>query len=131
MRLPGSGGGIEVMANSHEVFVVMRRHDPRSFTETLDFCTTPGPDRALAEGIRPLGIGVTRVITELGILARDGIGDELRLTAVHPGVTVEQVRAATGWELRTAARVGTVPPPSDEGLRMLREDVDPDRVYLR
>ncbi|MFI6724877.1 3-oxoadipate--succinyl-CoA transferase subunit B [Streptomyces sp. R-74717] len=131
VRLPGSGGGIEVMANSREVFVVMRRHNPRSFTETLDFCTAPGPDRALAEGIRPLGAGVTRVITELGILARAGIGEELRLVAVHPGVTVEQVRAATGWDLLVADKVGTVPPPTAAELRLLREDVDPDRVYLR
>ncbi|MEU1125889.1 CoA-transferase [Streptomyces sp. NPDC005899] len=131
VRLPGSGGGIEVMANSREVFVVMRRHNPRSFTGTLDFCTTPGPDRALAEGIRPLGTGVTRVITELGILARDGVGEELRLVAVHPGVTVDQVRAATGWDLEVADEVGTVPPPTAEELRLLREDVDPGRVYLR
>jgi glutaconate CoA-transferase subunit B len=131
VRLPGSGGGVEVMANSREVFVVMRRHTPRSFTATLDFCTTPGPDRALAEGIRPLGIGVTRVITELGILARAGIGEELRLVAVHPGVTVEQVRAATGWDLSVADTVETVPPPTAEELRLLREDVDPQRVYLR
>lgn len=53
VRLPGSGGGVEVMANAREVFVVMRRHHPRSFPAELDFCTTPGPDRALAEGIRP------------------------------------------------------------------------------
>ncbi|MEV7105310.1 CoA-transferase subunit beta [Streptomyces atroolivaceus] len=131
VRLPGSGGAIEVMANSREVFVVMRRHDPRSFTETLDFCTTPGPDRAIAEGIRPLGAGVTRVITELGILARAGVGEELRLVAVQPGVTVEQVREATGWDLRVAGSVGTVPPPTGAELRLLREDVDPGRVYLR
>lgn len=131
VRLPGSGGGIEVMANSREVFVVMRRHNPRSFTGTLDFCTAPGPDRALAEGIRPLGAGVTRVITELGILARTGVGEELRLVAVHPGVTVEQVRAATGWDLKVAGTVGTVPPPTEAELRLLREDVDPERVYLR
>ncbi|CAM5353482.1 3-oxoadipate--succinyl-CoA transferase [Streptomyces atroolivaceus] len=131
VRLPGSGGAIEVMANSREVFVVMRRHDPRSFTETLDFCTTPGPDRAIAEGIRPLGAGVTRVITELGILARSGVGEELRLVAVQPGVTVEQVREATGWDLRVAGSVGTVPPPTGAELRLLREDVDPGRVYLR
>ncbi|WP_145766303.1 CoA-transferase subunit beta [Streptomyces brevispora] len=131
VRLPGSGGGVEVMANSREVFVVMRRHDPRSFTAELDFCTTPGPDRALAEGIRSLGAGVTRVITELGILAREGVGDELRLVAVHPGVTVERVRAATGWDLRVADTVEEVPPPTEEELRLLREDVDPDRVYLR
>ncbi|MEU4262098.1 MULTISPECIES: CoA-transferase [Streptomycetaceae] len=131
VRLPGSGGGIEVMANSREVFVVMRRHHPRSFTEALDFCTTPGPDRARAEGIRPLGVGVTRVITELGILARTGIGEELRLIAVHPGVTVEQVREATGWDLEVSAELGTVPPPTAAELRLLREDIDPGRVYLR
>ncbi|WP_299534841.1 CoA-transferase subunit beta [uncultured Streptomyces sp.] len=131
VRLPGSGGGVEVMANSREVFVVMRRHDPRSFVRTLDFCTTPGPDRALAEGIRPLGAGVTRVVTELGVLAREGVGDELRLVAVHPGVTAEQVRVATGWDLKVAATVATVAPPTPAELRLLREDVDPGRVYLR
>jgi len=131
VRLPGSGGAVEVMANSREVFVVMRRHDPRSFTTALDFCTTPGPDRALAEGIRPLGAGVTRVITELGILARSGVGEELRLVAVHPGVTVDQVREATGWDLRVDDSVTTVPPPTAAELRLLREDVDPGRVYLR
>ncbi|MYY03736.1 MULTISPECIES: 3-oxoadipate--succinyl-CoA transferase subunit B [unclassified Streptomyces] len=131
VRLPGSGGGVEVMANSREVFVVMRRHHPRSFTAELDFCTTPGPDRALADGIRPLGSGVTRVITELGILAREGAGDELQLVAVQPGVTVEQVRAATGWDLRVAGTVEEVAPPTREELRLLREDVDPGRVYLR
>ncbi|KDQ70374.1 3-oxoadipate--succinyl-CoA transferase [Streptomyces halstedii] len=131
VRLPGSGGAVEVMAGSREVFVVMRRHDPRSFTEFLDFCTTPGPDRALAEGIRPRGAGVTRVITELGVLAREGVGDQLRLVATHPGVTVDQVRAATGWELAVADRVATVPPPTAAELRLLREDVDPGRVYLR
>ena len=120
------------MANSREVFVVMRRHDPRSFTAELDFCTSPGPDRALADGIRPLGAGVTRVITELGILAREGVGEELRLAAVHPGVTLEDVRAATGWDLRSADTVTVIEPPTSSGeLTLLREDVDPERVYLR
>ena len=131
VRLPGSGGAMEVMANAREVLVVMRRHDRRSFVDELDFCTSPGPDRALAEGIRPLGAGVTRVVTELGILAREGAGEPLRLVAVHPGVTVEQVRAATGWDLEVAAEVSEVEPPGEAELRLLREDVDPDRVYLR
>ncbi|MDQ0846521.1 CoA-transferase subunit beta [Streptomyces sp. V1I6] len=131
VRLPGSGGAMEVMANSGEVFVVMRRHDPRSFMAELDFCTSPGPDRALADGITPRGAGVTRVITDLGILARAGAGEELRLVAVHPGVTVDQVRAATGWDLQVAGEVATVEPPTADELRLLREDVDPGRVYLR
>ncbi|WP_406690896.1 CoA-transferase [Saccharopolyspora sp. ID03-671] len=131
VRLPGSGGAMEVMANSGEVFVVMRRHDPRSFTAELDFCTSPGPDRALADGIRPRGKGVTRVITDLGILARDGVGEELRLVATHPGVTVDEVRAATGWDLRVDSELTEIAPPTEDELRMLREDVDPARVYLR
>jgi glutaconate CoA-transferase subunit B len=131
VRLPGPGGAMEVMANSREVFVVMRRHDPRSFTDELDFCTSPGPDRALAEGIRPLGAGVTRVITDLGVLARTGVGEELRLVAVHPGVTVDRVREATGWDLQVSDDVATIEPPTEAELRLLREDVDPDRVYLR
>lgn len=131
VRLPGSGGAMEVMANSGEVFVVMRRHDPRSFTAELDFCTSPGPDRALADGIRPRGKGVTRVITDLGILARDGAGEELRLVATHPGVTAEQVRESTGWDLQVADDLSTITPPTEAELDTLRHEVDPDRVYLR
>jgi len=131
VRLPGPGGATEVMANAREIFVVMRRHTPRSFTAELDFCTSPGPDRALAEGIRPLGAGVTRVITDLGILARSGVGEELSLIAVHPGITVDQVRQATDWDLRVADALATIEPPTASELRLLREDVDPGRVYLR
>jgi len=131
VRLPGPGGAMEVMANSGEVFVVMRRHDPRSFVDKLDFCTSPGPDRALADGIRPLGAGVTRVITDLGILARPGVGEPLRLVAVHPGVTAGQVRAATGWPLEVDGDLVTIEPPAEAELRRLREEVDPGRVYLR
>src|SRR5690606_13141217 len=78
----------------------------------LDFCTSPGPDRAKKDGIEPLGKGVTRVITDLGILARSGVGEELQLVAVHPGVTVEQVEEATGWDLRVAPELATIDPPS-------------------
>lgn len=131
VRLPGSGGAMEVMANSGEVFVVMRRHDPRSFTAELDFCTSPGPDRALADGIRPRGKGVTRVITDLGILARGGAGEELRLVATHPGVTTGQVREATGWDLQVADDLTTITPPTEAELHTLRHEVDPARVYLR
>jgi glutaconate CoA-transferase subunit B len=71
------------------------------------------------------------VITELGILARDSVDDELRLVAVQPGVTVEQVRAATGWNLRVCDDLAEIPLPDTEELRLLRKELDPDRVYLR
>lgn len=131
VRLPGSGGAVEVAANSKEVFVVMRRHDARTFVEQLDFCTSPGPDRALAEGGRVRGAGVTKVITELGILTRSGVRDELKLSAVHEGVTVDQVRENTGWDLKVADDLRVTPQPTAEELRLLRNDIDPRRVYLR
>lgn len=131
VRLPGSGGAVEVAANSKEVFVVMRRHEKRTFVEELDFCTSPGPDRASAEGGTVRGAGVTRVVTELGILSRAGQGEELTLEAVHAGVTVDEVRENTGWDLKVSSRLHTIPAPTSTELRLLREDIDPRRVYLR
>ncbi|WP_019812094.1 3-oxoadipate--succinyl-CoA transferase subunit B [Saccharomonospora halophila] len=131
VRLPGPGGATEVMAGADAVFVVMRRHDPRSFVDELDFCTSPGPDRALADGVRPAGRGVTRVITDLGVLSRDDVGRELTLTALRRGVRVERVRAATGWLLRVAADPVTLADPTDAELATLRTEIDPGRVYLR
>ncbi|MEX5257680.1 CoA-transferase subunit beta [Kocuria arenosa] len=131
VRLPGSGGAAEVMANSKEVYVVMRRHEARSLVENLDFCTSPGPDRALAAGFTPRGLGVTKVITELGVLSRSAPGEELVLTGVHPGVDPADVVAATGWDLKVSDNLVTVPTPSDTELTLLREEIDPTRIYLR
>jgi WD40 repeat protein len=57
--------------------------------------------------------------------------EELRLTGLHPGVTVDQVRAATGWELEVADDLTVVEPPTDAELRLLRDTVDTDRIHLR
>ena len=132
-RLPGSGGAIEAMAGAAEVFLVMRRHTPRTFVETLDFVTSPSPKRAAeAEiGSMPAGAGVTHVITDLGIMTRFDRDEELTLSAVHPGVEVADVVRQTGWDLQVAADVETTQPPTAEELTLLRETLDPSRVYLR
>ncbi|SDS14043.1 CoA-transferase subunit beta [Agrococcus carbonis] len=130
-RLPGSGGAHEVLANSREVFVVMRRHTPQAFVERPDFITSASPDRAAEAGGRPIGLGVTRVFTGLGTLARSGPGEPLRLVEIHRGVTIDEVVAATGWELEVADDVHTIEQPSAEELRLLRDEIDPKRVYLR
>lgn len=131
-RLPGSGGAIEVMANAKEVFLVMRRHTTRTFVEKLDYCTSPSPHRALQDehGIRPHGKGVTRVITDLGIMTRRHAADELTLTSIHPGVDVDEVRAATGWDLQIAEDLQITEKPDPDALQILRE-LDPARIYLR
>ena len=104
VRLPGAGGAPEIATSVRDVFVMLR-HSPRAFVEQLDFKTSVG-DR------------VSVVVTDLGILEpRDG---ELTLTAVHPGASADEARAATGWELRVADDLGGTLPPTAAELAALR-----------
>ncbi|MEV0096653.1 CoA-transferase [Streptomyces sp. NPDC050738] len=120
-RLPGAGGAPEIAANCRQVLMVLR-HSPRNFVGTLDFITTlghgKGPHDRARLGLR--GAGPVAVITDLGILRPDPDTAELTLTDLHPGVTVEQVREATGWELRTAPHLRSTAPPGATELTALR-----------
>src|SRR3954471_8368331 len=122
VRLPGAGGAPEIAASCGEVIVIVRQ-SKRAFVEQVDFVTSVGHgDGAGARerlGLR--GKGPTQVITDLGILEPDPETKELVLTHVHEGVTVEQAKAATGWELRIAEDLRTTEPPTDEELHALRE----------
>ncbi|HEY3541009.1 MAG TPA: CoA-transferase [Gaiellaceae bacterium] len=104
VRLPGGGGAPEIATSCKNVFVMLKQ-SPRTFVERLDFTTSVG-DR------------VRVVVTDHGILEpRDG---ELTLTHVHRGVTVDDARAATGWDLRVADEVRETAPASDDELHALR-----------
>ncbi|MBZ4019095.1 CoA-transferase subunit beta [Streptomyces purpurogeneiscleroticus] len=120
-RLPGAGGAPEIASNCGKVLMVLR-HSTRNFVRALDFVTTlghgSGPKDRATLGMP--GAGPTAVITDLGVLRPDPETAELVLTELHPGVTVDQVRAATGWELRIADEVGTTAPPTAEELAALR-----------
>jgi len=121
VRLPGSGGAPEIAASCREVIVVMR-HRKRAFVEHVDFLTSfghgTGPtDRELL-GLR--GAGPVRVITDLGVLEPDPDSKLLMLTALHPGVTVEDVRAETGWVLEVVDDLGLTTPPTERELTTLR-----------
>lgn len=133
VRLPGSGGAAEIMANAAECFVVLRRHDPGALPAELDFCTSPSPVRAMAEDPRmvPPGHGVSVVITPLAVLRRPDKLGELLISEVHPGVSVDEVRAATGWDIAVADDVRVTERPTVEEVRLLREEIDTVRLYLR
>jgi Acyl CoA:acetate/3-ketoacid CoA transferase, beta subunit len=122
VRLPGAGGAPEIAASCREVLIVMRQ-SRRSFVERVDFVTSFGYGRGPGErerlGLR--GRGPVKVITDLGVLEPDPRSCELTLTAVHPGVEVADVRAATGWDLRVARELATTEPPTDHELAVLRE----------
>ncbi|HUK94028.1 MAG TPA: CoA-transferase subunit beta [Gaiellaceae bacterium] len=106
VRLPGGGGAPEIATSARKVFVMLRQ-TPRAFVEKLDFLTSVG-DR------------VEVVVTDLGILEPDPETRELTLTLVHPGVEVDQVREATGWDLRVADELAETKPPTEEELSTLR-----------
>jgi glutaconate CoA-transferase, subunit B len=121
VRLPGAGGAPEIAASCKEVVVVMRQ-SRRSFVDEVDFVTTVGHGRGRGDRAR-LGLpgaGPTLVITDLGLLRPDAETCELELTHVHPGVTVDSVREASGWDLRVAPVPGTTAPPTAAELTALR-----------
>ena len=104
VRLPGGGGAPEIATGVGDVFVLLRQ-TPRAFVERLDFTTS-------------LGNRVRVVVTDLGVL--EPVAGELTLTRVHPGISVEQAREATGWPLRVAGEVRETEPPSESELSALR-----------
>jgi glutaconate CoA-transferase subunit B len=134
-RLPGSGGACEIAINAREVFVIMRQ-SARSFVEKIDFRTSPGNlgGAEQAERIRReggwLGRGPSVVVTDLGIW-HFGDDGEMRLDSLHPGATLDEVRATIGWEPRIGASLATTAAPSPEELRLIREELDPDGAYTR
>lgn len=130
VRLPGSGGACEIATHAKRL-VIMVRHDRRHLPERVDFVTSPGHlDGAGARQRAGLpGGGPALVVTDLAVLDFDERG-EMRLRATHPGVSVETVLERTGWHLLVADDVETLPPPRPEELRVLRDELDVDGVYI-
>ncbi len=125
VRLPGSGGACEIAINAGKVFVIMEQ-SARTFVPRVDFVTSPGhPPVEPAWGRR--GAGPETVVTQLGV--HRFVEGEMVLASIHPGVEVEEVRGATGWDLVVADPLEVTAAPSAEELEVLRA-LDPGRVYL-
>jgi glutaconate CoA-transferase subunit B len=132
-RLPGSGGACEIAINARQVFVIMRQ-SRRSFVDRIDFRTSAGNLGGAEQSERTrreqgwLGRGPSVVVTDLAIwhFGEDG---EMRLDSLHPGVSLDDVRATVGWEPNVAASLATTPAPTVEELRLTREELDPGGAY--
>jgi len=131
VRLPGSGGSMEIAAWANRCYL-LTPHSKRRFPAKLDFRTSAGflSGRTERRAANLRGGGMLAVVTDLGIMEPDESG-ELVLTALHPGATAEQARENTGWELKVAQEINTTLPPDPEELRILREDLDPQGIYLK
>jgi glutaconate CoA-transferase subunit B len=129
VRLPGSGGACEIAILAKKV-LVMAPQSRRSFPEKVDFVTSPGfldgPGRREAFGMP--GGGPSAVITNLGCY--EFVEGEMTLVSLHPGCTVDDVRANIGWDVRVAETLAETPAPTDEELRIIREELDPQHLYI-
>jgi glutaconate CoA-transferase subunit B len=133
VRLPGSGGACDLASFCWRTLIIMR-HDPKKFVEKLDFLTTPGyltgPGAREAAGL-PRGTGPHRVITELAVLDFRSETRRMRVLSLHPGITLQQVQAATGFRLEPPDSVAQTAPPTEQELFLLRTEVDPAGYVLR
>ena len=132
VRLPGSGGACEIAINARRIFIIMPQKK-RSFVEQLSFQTSPGhnPDPQAERARGWIGAGPQIVITDLGEYRFDAQTGEMILTSVHPGVSVDEVRENTSWEMKVATGLSESPAPTVEELRLIREELDADGIYSR
>ncbi|NJD59493.1 MAG: 3-oxoacid CoA-transferase [Anaerolineales bacterium] len=134
-RLPGSGGGNDVGSQCWMTVAIMQ-HDKRRFVPKVDFVTTPGyltgelarENAGLPRGTRPINVVSTLALMDYD--TRPGGSYRMRLAATHPGVSVNEVIDNTGFELIIPEHVPMNEPPSAEELRLLREEIDPERFYI-
>ncbi len=128
VRLPGTGGGNDIASLTNMIVAML--HEKRRFVEKVDFVTSPGylngrtsrRDSGLVAG------GMHKVVTDLAVLGFDDETRRMKIEALHPGVTAEQVQENTGFALVVPPEVGVTEPPTGEELAALRH-LDPDRIY--
>jgi glutaconate CoA-transferase subunit B len=133
-RLPGSGGANDVGSFARRTIIIIRQ-DKRRLVEKCDFVTTPGwlgggADARVRAGL-PKNSGPYRVITQLGLFDFEGRGKTMRLIALHPGVRVEDVEAATSFEIEVAPELGTTSPPTQHEIDILHREIDPEGIVLK
>jgi glutaconate CoA-transferase subunit B len=128
VRLPGSGGACEIAINAKKVFVIMPQ-SRRSFVERIDFTTSPGH----LGGKRPdgWGAGPSVVVTNLAVYRFDESSGEMEVASLHPGVTAQDVRDNTEWEIGVPGDVPATAEPTGEELRLIRQELDPEGAYTR
>jgi glutaconate CoA-transferase subunit B len=131
VRLPGSGGANDVGSLAQRTIIIIRQ-DKRKFVERVNFITTPGyldgPGARERAGL-PEGSGPYRVITQLAVYDFDEVSKRLRLRALHPGVSTDNVRAASSFDILLAETLEVTAPPTEEERRLLQE-IDPAGMVI-
>ena len=132
VRLPGSGGANDLASLCWKMVTIIP-HTRRKFVPRVDFITTPGylsgPGAREAAGL-PAGTGPFRVISTLSVMGFDPHSKRMTVLSIHPGVTRQDIVDSTSFEMLFAPDVTVTREPSDDELRILREQVDPTGMVL-
>jgi glutaconate CoA-transferase subunit B len=122
MRLPGSGGACDLASLAHRHIIVMK-HEKRRFVPKVDYITSPGfgDGKDWRQNVGLSRGGPSAVITTLGIFRFDRETKEMVLESLHPGTSIEEVEANTGWRLRISPDLSETPSPSSAELKKLKQ----------
>ena len=133
VRLPGNAGLGDMGSLSKKLYYWAPNHNPRTFVEKVDFISAAGYlDGGDARERLGLRNGPQLVVTNLAVLDFEPTSKCMRVRSVHPGVAVDDVQAATGFELvLPSGGVPETPKPTREQVRLIREVIDPDEMRKR
>jgi glutaconate CoA-transferase, subunit B len=133
VRFPGSGGANDFASFTWRI-LVLTPHNKRRFVEKVDFITSPGylhGKNAREEAGLPIDTGPYKIITDMAVMGFDNETKRMKVESIHPGITIEQIKENTGFELLfPQGELPITPSPSEEYLTILRNDVDPDRYII-
>jgi glutaconate CoA-transferase subunit B len=133
VRLPGSGGANDVGSFSRRLVTIIANQSKRSFVNKVDFLTTPGyldGPRGRERAGLPSGTGPYRVITQLGIYGFDEETKRLKLISLHSGIDIDEVKQNSSFDIIILGEIKTSPEPTEQDLRILREEIDPAGIVL-
>ncbi len=128
VRFPGGYGITDWFLYAGRVFAYVPRHTTRSFVEQVDYVTGTGHLPGGLQERQRLGIpgrGPERVFSNLAVMSFDDESGLMRLESLHPGVTLAEVEANTGFDLPAAEDVGETQPPTEEEIALIRDHIDP------
>ncbi len=131
VRLPGSGGACDISIHAKKIILILKQNK-KTFPENIDFITSPGfinsENPRKKYGIP--GYGPILVITDLGVYTFTKDTHEMILTEMHPGVSLEIIRENLSWDINVSDSFKITDSPTESELKIIREDLDPDKIYL-
>jgi glutaconate CoA-transferase subunit B len=125
----GSGGANDIASSARRTIVIMR-HEARKLNEAVSFITSPGflHGGTEREAARLHG-EPSRVITDKAIFDFDPESKCMRLVSIHPGSTLDEVLTNMNFQPVVPDVVPVTGPPTQEQIRLIREEIDPTGMY--